>query len=216
MNKGSRIAGVLVGVAIAAVLIAFYIVSYVANKPNAIAATRTSSGVSLTLMTVADTGHPPHPDWVSYLIKSNGKWVHSTLFDLPANTTVHVTVYNFDGASSLRNPFWAKPRGVQDYSVNGKQRPFIDGDTTSHTFAVPGLGITVPIVGVEGSDPNQCEATPCTLDMAHVTIRFTFKTPAKHGNYRWQCFVPCAAGFANGFGGPMQTVGWMDGYLNVS
>ncbi len=35
------------------------------------------------------------------------------------------------------------------------------------------------------------------------------------GHYRWQCFVPCAAGFIYGFGGPMQTIGYMDGFLNV-
>ena len=28
-------------------------------------------------------------------------------------------------------------------------------------------------------------------------------------------FVPCAAGWIFGNGGPMQTVGWMDGYLKV-
>ena len=37
----------------------------------------------------------------------------------------------------------------------------------------------------------------------------------KPGHYRWQCFVPCAAGFIYGFGGPMQTIGYMDGFLNV-
>ena len=39
-------------------------------------------------------------------------------------------------------------------------------------------------------------------------------TPGK-GLYRWQCFVPCAAGFIQGFGGPMQTVGYMGGFLKV-
>ena len=38
MSKGSRIAGVFVGTAVVAALIAFYIVSYVANKPSAVAA----------------------------------------------------------------------------------------------------------------------------------------------------------------------------------
>jgi hypothetical protein len=51
--------------------------------------------------------------------------------------------------------------------------------------------------------------------MAHTTITFMIRT-GKPGHYRWQCFVPCAAGFYTGFGGPMQTVGWMDGYLNVT
>ena len=37
----------------------------------------------------------------------------------------------------------------------------------------------------------------------------------KTGWIRWQCFVPCAAGFFTGFGGPMQTIGYMDGFLHV-
>jgi hypothetical protein len=36
------------------------------------------------------------------------------------------------------------------------------------------------------------------------------------GTYRWQCFVPCAAGFILGNGGPMQTIGWMDGLIEVT
>jgi hypothetical protein len=27
--------------------------------------------------------------------------------------------------------------------------------------------------------------------------------------------VPCAAGYIAGFGGPMQTVGYMDGFIKV-
>jgi hypothetical protein len=52
------------------------------------------------------------------------------------------------------------------------------------------------------------------MAMAHRTITFTFRTGAP-GHFRWQCFVPCAAGFIYGFGGPMQTIGYMDGFLNV-
>jgi hypothetical protein len=52
------------------------------------------------------------------------------------------------------------------------------------------------------------------MSNAHRTIQFTFHTTAP-GHYRWQCFVPCAAGWTYGFGGPMQTIGYMDGFLNV-
>jgi hypothetical protein len=52
------------------------------------------------------------------------------------------------------------------------------------------------------------------MSNAHRTIQFTFHTTAP-GHYRWQCFVPCAAGWLFGFGGPMQTIGYMDGFLNV-
>ena len=50
--------------------------------------------------------------------------------------------------------------------------------------------------------------------MAHRTIQFTFHT-GKAGHFRWQCFVPCAAGWIDGFGGPMQTIGYMDGFIDV-
>ena len=88
-------------------------------------------------------------------------------------------------------------------------------DQPSHTFAVPALGILVPIAPVarQREEPVRlCAVRRST--MAHRTITFTFHT-GKRGHYRWQCFVPCAAGFMYGFGGPMQTIGYMDGFLNV-
>ena len=65
-----------------------------------------------------------------------------------------------------------------------------------------------------GNAKNLCANAPCSLSEAHVTVSFTFRTPPK-GLYRWQCFVPCAAGFIQGNGGPMQTVGYMGGFLKV-
>ena len=87
-------------------------------------------------------------------------------------------------------------------------------DQPSHTFAVPELGILVPIAPVPDSAKNPCDFAPCALTNDHRTITFTFRT-GKPGHYRWQCFVPCAAGFLYGFGGPMQTLGYMDGFLDV-
>ncbi len=76
------------------------------------------------------------------------------------------------------------------------------------------MGIVVPIQGVADEAPNQCEEMPCSLSQAHTTVTFMIRT-GKHGWIRWQCFVPCAAGFFTGFGGPMQTIGYMDGFLHV-
>jgi hypothetical protein len=45
-------------------------------------------------------------------------------------------------------------------------------------------------------------------------ITFSFKTKGP-GIYRWQCFVPCAAGTLFGNGGPMSTFGYMGGELIV-
>jgi hypothetical protein len=116
----------------------------------------------------------------------------------------------------LRNPYWGGPRGiVGEMTVDGKPVTTLDPDLASHTFAIPDLSLSVPLKGVPDDAKNQCSVAPCTLADAHTTITFTFRT-GKAGTYRWQCFVPCAASFILGFGGPMQSVGYMDGYLHVA
>jgi hypothetical protein len=98
--------------------------------------------------------------------------------------------------------------------LNGKPTQAIDPDAASHIFAIPQLDLSVPLEGVADDAKNPCDNAPCSLSTAHETISFTFRTRGR-GLYRWQCFVPCAAGFIDGFGGPMQTVGYMDGFIRV-
>ncbi|HET8528420.1 MAG TPA: hypothetical protein VFL60_05880 [Gaiellaceae bacterium] len=219
---GIKIAGVVAGVAAAGILVGFYIGGWVQPglTPYRPAAQTTGATptVHLTLETVAAVGPTlsPNPDWVSYLVRdSQGQWKRNTIFNLPAHALVHVTIYNFDGASGLRNPFLGRPQGlVGPELVDGKPLTVMPPDQPSHTFAVPQLGVLVPIAPVGDNAKNQCGYAPCSLSMAHRTIEFTFRT-GEPGTYRWQCFVPCAAGTIDGFGGPMQTVGYMDGFLNV-
>ena len=45
--------------------------------------------------------------------------------------------------------------------------------------------------------------------------KFSFMTPDHTGEFRWQCFVPCGGGYIDGNGGPMQTIGFMTGQMNV-
>ena len=216
MSKGARIAAVAVGVAVAAALIAFYVVGYLVARPTPVAAAGSAPQAKLTLQTVASMGYGPHPDWVSYFVKDDkGAWQHSTVFTVPAHSLVTVTILQYDTATGLRNPFFGKPQGlVGDMTVDGKAVKVLDPDLASHTFAIPDLGVTVPLKGVADDAKNQCSLAPCTLAEAHTTVTFTFRTGDK-GTYRWQCFVPCAAGFILGFGGPMQSLGYMDGYLDV-
>ncbi len=210
------------GVAVAGVLIGFYVFGYLVGntvpfRPQTTGAAA-SPTVHLTLQTVAAVGPTlaPHPNWVSYLVRNDsGKWVRSTVWTLPANATVHVTIYNFDGASGLRNPFLGQPQGlVGKELIDGKPLAAMAPDQPSHTFAVPALGVLALVAPVGDDAKNQCDFAPCAMSMAHRTITFTFRT-GKKGHYRWQCFVPCAAGFVYGFGGPMQTIGYMDGFLDV-
>ena len=210
--RAQRILGVVVLAAAIFALLGFYVTSLVSAPPAA------ARSVDLTLQTVGALGPKyDHPSWVSYLVKdSDGKWLHSTNLEVPANSLVRVTIHQYDSATGLRNPFFARPQGTTGnvIKVDGKTVNVIDPTSTSHTFAIPQLGLFVPLPGVADDAKNQCGAAPCTEAQAHRTITFTFRTGRK-GRYRWQCFVPCAAGFLTGFGGPMQRFGYMDGYLNV-
>jgi hypothetical protein len=218
-----KVLGLSAAVVVVGVLIGFYVASWATNLPPSIAAVRSplragTGGSQLTLETVAAVGpkySPSHPDWVSYLIKSHGKWVHSTIYTVPAHSIVHVTIYQYDGDSGLRNPFLSQVQGTigGTETIDGKAVDAINPEEASHTFVVPQLGLFVPLPGVPEEAKNQCEFAPCE-GAAHRTITFSFRTGAK-GRYRWQCFVPCAAGFIDGFGGPMQTLGYMDGFLDV-
>jgi hypothetical protein len=199
--------------------IAAYVVLYLANVPGSARAAQTSAGTHLYLATVAAAElSDPHPTWVSYYVTSSHdtNWQHDTTFVVPANKLVHVTIFQFDGDSGLRNNFLSQAQGTVGgtFGLNGKSVSTINPENAAHIFAIPQLGVSVPLEGVEGDAKNQCGNAPCSLSTAHNTITFTFRTGAK-GLYRWQCFVPCGAGTVFDFGGPMQTVGYMDGFVKV-
>ena len=217
MSQSWKIAAIAGAAAVAVVLVLLYVTYFLASTPSTQAAPAAPGGARLTLQTVAAFGHAPHPDWVSYLEQDgHGTWHHTTVFQVPAHSLVHVTIYQYDTATGLRNPFWSQVRGTVGglMAVNGKPLHALPPDDASHTFAVPDLGISVPLKGVADNAKNQCSIAPCTLAEAHNTITFTFRTGSR-GTFRWQCFVPCAASFIFGNGGPMQTIGWMDGQLKV-
>jgi hypothetical protein len=217
VSRGARLLAVLGTTAVAVVLVVIYVADFLAANPTPLRAAPVPSGARLTLQTVASYGHQPHPDWVSYLARdASGKWHHTTIYKVPAHALVRVTILQYDTATGLRNPFWSQVRGTVGgtMTVNGKTTNALPPDDASHTFAVPDLGVSVPLKGVADNAPNQCSVAPCTLAQAHTTVTFTIRT-GKPGKFRWQCFVPCAASFVFGNGGPMQSIGWMDGYLQV-
>jgi hypothetical protein len=214
-----RLLGIGVATLLVCVAVGLYIGLYLTNVPGSAAAVTTPSGEQLYLATVpAAALDDPHPTWVSYyaVTASAGDWRHVTTYTLPANTLVHVTIYNYDSQTGLRNEFIGQATGTVGggFDLNGKPSQTIDPATASHVFAVPEIGLSVPIYGIPSTAKNPCANAPCSLSNDHSTTTFTFRTPGR-GLYRWQCLVPCAAGFIEGFGGPMQTVGYMDGYLNV-
>ena len=188
----------------AGVLLGAFAVTYIHSSPSAItaqASSETNGGspvVDIHVTTVAAVGFGEHPNWVGYL--------PTTYFKVPPNSTLRITISQQDGASGMRNPFYSLVRGTigGTMTVNGKTMSSIDPTTAAHSFAVPGLGVNVPLLGVADNAP----------DGATNTVVFSFKVPAS-GIFHWQCFVPCAAGTLYGLGGPMQTLGFMDGQIEV-
>jgi hypothetical protein len=218
-GTGKRALVTVVLAVVVCAAIGLYVGLYLVNVPGSVAATQTSVGTHLYLATVpAAELSDPHPTWVSFYAvnATSGDWRHDTTYELPANSLVTVTIYEYDTQTGLRNPFISQVSGTigGTFLLDGKRTKAIDPDTASHVFAVPQFGLSVPLMGPGNNAKNLCSNAPCSLSNAHETITFTFRTPGK-GLYRWQCFVPCAAGFIQGNGGPMQTVGYMDGFVKV-
>ena len=88
-----------------------------------------------------------------------------------------------------------------------------------HTFAIPAMNLYVPVASpnAQNSAKNLCSTSPCTPSSggAYAKETFSFIAPAHAGVFRWQCLVPCGGGFLYGNGGPMATVGYMTGNMDV-
>src|SRR5450759_1949376 len=97
------------------------------------------------------------------------------------------------------------PAGAAAFTPSsGTKTPRSGMANAAHTFAIPDLGVFVPLEGVNAAAPAG----------SMNVITFSFKT-GKAGLYHWQCFVPCGSGTIYGNGGPMQTLGYMAGLLVV-
>jgi hypothetical protein len=214
---GGRLAIVVLGLAALLALLTGFLVTFVFHFPTTLTAqpTTVGNGVSIHLETVAAVQdaiafprpNDPHPDWVSYL--------PTTIFKVPANSVVTISIDQEDGASGLRNPYWSKAQGIiggsfhmSYFDDNGAPQAgdfsVIDPTTLAHSFGIPDLGVFVPLQGIADAAPAG----------SHNEITFSFKT-GKAGIFRWQCFVPCGAGSIYGNGNAMSTFGYMSGLLVV-
>ncbi|MGO8824593.1 MAG: hypothetical protein ACLQU9_05070 [Acidimicrobiales bacterium] len=207
--------------AVAAVAAVVLIVNLLGQPPTVDYTSSTSGGpVNVTLQSVGTYGSGSHPTWVSYLVKNpQGQWVHTTVFQVPAHVRINVTIINYDSGSPLRNQQLGQVTGTYGNvaTLNGKPFRVINsnaGNGVAHTFSMPSLGINIPLYGNNGN-ANLCGAAPCTLSSPHQVVRFSFTSPGP-GSYRWQCFVPCGLGFLYGNGGPMSTLGYMGGFMQVA
>ncbi|SRR6266699_2313096 len=206
----------------------FVVAHYFLAGPPVIDFTTGSSApgqqVSIVLQEDPQNTVTTKPDWVSYFIQDpkTKQWVHTTLFKVPAGATVHVTVFGYDGCTPLRNPLWGKVTGTigNTETVDGATVRALDSWRTcsvGHTFSIPGIGLNVPMGSptTVQENNNLCTQSPCTSG-PKATMTFSFHAPTTPGAYFWQCRVPCGGGFVTGFGGPMQTFGFMTGQMEVT
>lgn len=143
----------------------------------------------------------------------------STTLQVPANSLVKVTIYQYDSGGRVFNPFWAKVHGTVDgtMTVNGKTVTEIDPTKVAHTFTIhqypessqPYLFVSVPLPDLGNNQVG--DADPYSSTPKEVT--FSFIT-GDAGTYVWNCEFPCGDLYQE-FGGPMQQRGWMSGTLEV-
>ena len=118
-----------------------------------------------------------------------------------------MTIDQQDGSSGLRNEYFSLVRGTinDEMTVNGKVMTALD----------PTLGPGTPSPSPTSASAFRSRASPTTRRRAPERGAVRLRGAGHEGLYRWQCFVPCAAGTLYGNGGPMQTLGYMAGELQV-
>jgi len=225
MSYGGRLTTFLVMLAAVIGLAVYVVATYFLPQSGVTdftSAQPAGASVNLTVQTFGQIGpnYGAQQTWVSYMVQApNGQWQHNTVWKVPAHTTIHMTVHQYDSGGPLRNQQWGRVQGtVGNIEVlNGKAIHVYDsnsGNGVGHTFAIPTLGINVPLVGVDSNATNICSSAPCNSSSVSNTITFTFITPGP-GEYPWQCFVPCGLGYLFGNGGPMSNANYMGGFLDV-
>jgi hypothetical protein len=228
MSLPVRVGTLVVAFLIVVGLAIFVVIHFFLAGPPTVTYTADSSDtVHVVLQEDPQNTVSNHPDWVSYFVQnpSTKQWVHTTLFQVPAGSTVDVTILGYDGCTPIRNPFWGKVMGVHDYKVNGTPVSVLNTYSqcsVGHTFSIPGIGVSVPVASPTSlaANNNLCGVSPCTpvesgKPVPHTTVTFNFKAPTTPGDYFWQCRIPCGLGYLDGFGGPMQTIGFMTGQMEV-
>ena len=238
MSVPARVVTLLVAFVAVVAGAVFVVIHYIGDYSGlpSVDYTSVASGgqVNVVLQEDPQNNSAGKPDWVSYFVQDpkTHQWVHTTLFSVPANTRVNMTILGYDGCTPLRNNFWSQVQGtfggtvtVQQFKdtnqpIGGTKTLSVingwSGCNVGHTFAIPGLHLFVPVPspGPVLSANSLCSVSPCTSG-PYAVEKFSFRTPAHGGSFRWQCFVPCGGGFIDGNGGPMQTFGYMAGMMQV-
>jgi hypothetical protein len=236
MARAAALAAAFLVVVGVGIFVAVYYIGSATTQLPIVHYTASGGQVNVVLQEDPQNDSATKPDWVSYYTQDpvSKQWIHTTLFSVPAGVKVNMTIYGFDGCTPLRNNYFSQVQGTIGGTVtvsqfNPKGKEYVTNDTTSvinswanctvgHTFAIPSLGVFVPVASPDANDSanNLCGTSPCTTSgNPYAQETFSFMTPAHGGTFRWQCLIPCGGGYIDGNGGPMQTLGFMMGEMDV-
>ena len=120
MSLPVRITALLVAFAAVVVGAAFIVVHYILGSPPTVTFSASGAVTNVVLQEDPQNNSSSKPDWVSYFVQdpNTKQWVHTTLFSVPAGTTVHMTILGYDGCTPPRNNFWSQVQGTTNGTVN--------------------------------------------------------------------------------------------------
>src|SRR5712691_11021955 len=201
----ARAASLLVAFLVVAGLVTFVALYYIGGASSLPAVHYAASGgqVNVVLQEDAQNNSASKPDWVSYFVQdpTTKQWVHTTLFSVPANTKVNMTIYGYDGCTPLRNNYFSQVLGtigntvtVSQFDQHGKE--YVSDQTTSvingwsdcnvgHTFAIPGMNLYVPVASPNAQlhEPGSCRRLPLAVP-GSLRRRIPRRQQRTHADFR--------------------------------
>jgi hypothetical protein len=186
----------------------------------------------------------PQNGWVTYCA-GDGTGVDDQI-DLPPNSLITVNIKQYDSGTPLINDYFSQVRGTIGGNAMIDGQPFTSTNDVvqvsknvkgGHTFACDNSGcdpghtftiqsepnstypifVSVPLIGVNDNAPTNTNVAGNMYPMPNV-ITFQFRTGPAGMTYIWHCYDPCGEDLAPpyGFSGPMWTLGYMAGTINVT
>ena len=210
MSLPARIVTLLVAFAAVVAGAVFIVLHYLGSSLEVVNYSSVASGgvVNVVLQEDPQNNSSSEPDWVSYYVQDpkTKAWVHTTLFSVPKNTRVNMTILGYDGCTPLRNNYFSLVQGtlgggmtVQQFKTVGQplgpaRRYSVVNSwsdcSVGHTFAIPSLHLFVPMASPVTALFNKdgCTDSPCT-EGPHSVMKFSFRTPNSTGTFRWQSWL---------------------------
>lgn len=203
--------------------------------PTVLKATKTGpNSASLELSTWPDSqvchqdATHPEIDWVTYC--------PSTVFEVPPDSIITVTIKNYDGETELHNTYFQQIQGTldgtetltgnidvadsngnyQSQAVTDQSLSKVDPSIVSHTFTLQSregtdtpFFLSIPVIGVPDSvpvDPNT--GYPTTPNV----ITFQFKSGPAGTVYIFRCYDPCGNGLKENDNDPNSVADSQQGF----